>query len=362
MIMALYGADNFLSIILQNTPILDVRAEIEFNEGHIPNSTCMPILNNEERALVGTHYKQQGQAAAIALGMKLVSGETKVQRLQEWRNFFRVYPEGLIACFRGGLRSKTTQAWLAEAGVDRPRLIGGYKAFRQFLIGQLELLARQSAFTVVSGATGSAKTHLLQALKSQRAVIDLEELANHRGSVFGSLGLQPSQAIFENRLSYVWIQMAHTEPGKFIIEDESRMIGRCAQPQAVFEKLRASSIVLIEEPIHRRVENIYHDYVHGQCSESMFDKYLLALQQISRRLGGLRHGEIKADIELARDQWRRTYETEINKLWIEKLLQYYYDPLYTNSLQRRQPNILFQGSRLAVFEYLHSQVDNQVTY
>lgn len=357
--MELCEPDKYQSIILQSTPILDVRAEIEFSEGHIPHSICLPILDNEQRALVGTRYKQQGQAAAIALGEQLVSGQTKQLRLQKWANFFREHPEGLITCFRGGLRSKKAQAWLSELGVHRPRLAGGYKAFRHFLIDELMALSKHSALIVVSGATGSAKTHLLRALKPHHAVIDLEELANHRGSAFGNLGPQPQQAVFENQLSYTWVQMAQTQPGKYIIEDESRTIGRCVQPEALFQNLRESSIVLIEEPISIRIENIYQDYVQDQCSEAMFDKYLFALQQINRRLGGMRYSEIKSDLETARNQWRQGQGAEVNKIWIEKILKYYYDPLYMSSLQRRQPRILFRGSRSAVFEYLQSQADTQ---
>ncbi|SFF22406.1 tRNA 2-selenouridine(34) synthase MnmH [Nitrosomonas sp. Nm166] len=356
--MEFCGADSHQSIVLQSTPILDVRAEIEFNEGHIPHSTCLPILDNEQRASVGTLYKQQGQAAAIALGEQLVSGKAKQLRLQKWVNFFREYPQGLITCFRGGLRSKKAQAWLSELGIHRPRLAGGYKAFRHFLIDELMTLSKYSALTVVSGATGSAKTHLLRALKPYRAVLDLEKLANHRGSAFGNLGPQPQQAVFENHLSYAWIQMAQTQPVKYIIEDESRMIGRCIQPEVLFQNLRKSSIVLIEEPINIRIENIYQDYVQEQCSEAMFDKYFFALQQINRRLGGVRYAEIQSDLETARYQWRQGQGTEVNKIWIEKLLKYYYDPLYLNSLQRRQPRVLYRGSGSEVFEYLQSQADN----
>ena len=359
--MKFYDPDSYLSIVLQNTPILDVRAEIEFTEGHIPHSTCLPILDNEQRAMVGIVYKQQGQAAAITMGENLISGQTKQLRLQNWANFFCKNPRGFITCFRGGLRSKKAQVWLSELGIHRPRLLGGYKGFRHFLIDELIALSKSSALTVVSGATGSAKTHLLRAIKPYRAVIDLEELANHRGSAFGNLGLQPQQAVFENHLSYTWIRMAQMRSGKYIIEDESRMIGRCIQPESLFQKLRESNIVLIEEPISIRIENIYQDYVKNQCSEALFDKYLFALKQIKQRLGGLRYVEIKFDLETARKQWRQGWGTEVNKVWIQKLLKYYYDPLYINSLQRRQPRILFRGSWSAIFEYLRTQKDDLIS-
>lgn len=351
------GSEHYLSIILHNTPILDVRAEVEFHAGHIPHSICIPILNNEERALVGTRYKQQGQAAAIALGEQLVSDQVKTQRLASWSHFFGDNPTGLITCFRGGLRSKTAQQWLLESGIRCPRLLGGYKAFRHFLIEQLEILSKNSTLTVISGQTGSGKTQLLRSLQAYRAVIDLERIANHRGSVFGSLGVQPQQAMFENNLSYAWVQMAQAHSAHYLIEDESRMIGRCYQPEALFTKLRTSGIVLIQEALELRIENIYQDYIQDQCSEMLFDRYYLALQKIIRRLGGLRYSEIRADLEFARTQWQLGFGADVNKIWIEKLLKYYYDPLYKQSLQRRQPKILFQGSRSDVFEFLKTQTD-----
>lgn len=355
--MELLGPEHYLSIIVNNTPILDVRAEIEFQAGHIPHSTCIPILNNEERALVGTRYKQQGQAAAIALGEQLVSDQVRIQRLARWGHFFHSNPTGLITCFRGGLRSKTAQQWLLESGIHCPRLIGGYKAFRRFLIEQLEILSRNSMLTVISGPTGSGKTQLLRSLQAYRAVIDLEGIANHRGSVFGNLGTQPQQTMFENNLSYTWVQMAQTHSSHYLIEDESRMIGRCYQPEALFNKLRASNIILIQEALEFRIENIYQDYIQNQCSEILFDRYYFALQKISRRLGGLRYSEIRTDLEFAHKQWQLGFGAEANKIWIEKLLKYYYDPLYQQSLQRRQPKILFQGSRSDIFEFLKTQAD-----
>jgi len=129
---------DYLSVLLLDTPLLDVRAPVEFAQGAFPGVTNIPLMNDEERHRVGLQYKQKGQDSAIELGHELVSGEIKQSRVAQWVEFARANPQGYLYCFRGGLRSRISQQWLAEAGIQYPRIIGGYKAMRSFLLESLE--------------------------------------------------------------------------------------------------------------------------------------------------------------------------------------------------------------------------------
>ncbi len=184
-------------------------------------------MSDAERAQVGICYKQQGQDAAIKLGHQLVSGELKAQRLAQWAAFARQHPQGYLYCFRGGLRSQTVQRWLREEGIDYPLVIGGYKAMRRFLLEELERSLASASFVLVSGKTGTGKTRVIAHLA--RAV-DLEGLANHRGSSFGQMPTpQPSQIDFENGLSIALLRLLAKSSGPIFLEDEGRLIG-CLVP------------------------------------------------------------------------------------------------------------------------------------
>lgn len=351
--------ENYFQILTQNIPILDVRAEIEFQEGSIPGAVNRPILNVEERHLVGTEYKQQGKDAAVTLGHKIVSHENKDRKVQSWLEFFKKYPEGYLTCFRGGMRSQITQQWLAENNVFVPRLQFGYKGFRAWAIQQLEIETKTTHVRVVSGTTGSGKTLFLNDCKNKMAVIDLEKEANHRGSAFGSMGPQPSQADFEHQVLKEFLKIESKK--NVLIEDESRLIGQRALPPGVFNMIRSSSILLIEEPIVSRVEHIFDNYINGpdQKLEVTLDRFIQSTMAISKKLGLERAQEIKADIQICRamipnlhhesDQKNFKYE---NFKWIEKLLVWYYDPMYLGSLQKRNPRIDFRGTRQELKEFL----------
>ncbi|MBP6534025.1 MAG: tRNA 2-selenouridine(34) synthase MnmH, partial [Arenimonas sp.] len=220
---------DFRQLFLNDTPLLDTRAPTEFAQGAFPNAVNLPLMSDDQRAQVGLCYKRRGQAAAIALGHELVQGAAKAARVQEWADFARRHPEGYLYCFRGGLRSQISQQWLAEAGCDYPRIIGGYKAMRQFLLQALETSLAQGPVIVLSGQTGCAKTQLLQQLIN---AVDLEGLANHRGSAFGKrVPGQPSQIDFENALSIAFLKRRHAAIARpVVVEDESHLIGRIVLP------------------------------------------------------------------------------------------------------------------------------------
>ncbi len=172
---------DYRALLIADTPIIDVRAPIEFEQGAMPAAINLPLMNNDERAAVGTCYKQQGSDAALALGHKLVPGEIRQQRMDAWRAACLQNPQGILCCARGGQRSHIVQRWLHDAGINYPLVEGGYKALRQTAI-QATIELSQKPIVLIGGCTGSGKTLLVQ---QQPNGVDLEGLARHRGSAFG---------------------------------------------------------------------------------------------------------------------------------------------------------------------------------
>lgn len=352
--------------------MIDVRAPIEFAQGALPESVNMPILNNEERALVGTTYKNQGQEAAVRLGHQMISGTVKEERVARWSRFIAENPDTVLYCFRGGKRSQITQQWLKDAGMERPLLVGGYKAARRFLINAVQAFSAKHHFVLVSGPTGSGKTTLINEVTDFYPAVDLEFLAQHRGSAFGARTIpQPTQVDFENRLAVTVMKLENRlQPQtSLLVEDECRHIGKNCLPESFFARLRCSDVIWLDEPLSVRVENIFKDYIldtaigrvclqvaldeETQKNHALiiYENYKKALTAISKKLGGVRTQEIMIDLEAARLDFLNRNEIQSNKLWIEKLLKYYYDPLYLKSLDRRRPTVLFKGSKNAVIEY-----------
>src|SRR5690606_6237145 len=221
------NSNDYQAIFLNDAPLLDVRAPIEFSKGAFPLAHNLPLLSDEERHRIGICYKRKGQQAAIELGHELVSGAVKVERIAAWDAYLRDHPDGYLYCFRGGLRSQTVQQWLkTETGRDAPRILGGYKAMRNFLIDTTTTTVARCDLVLVAGLTGSGKTELLVQLDN---AIDLEGHAHHRGSSFGKHATpQPEQINFENALAIDFLKKRAKGHQVLVLEDEGRMIGRCA--------------------------------------------------------------------------------------------------------------------------------------
>lgn len=363
---------DFAALFSSGRPLLDVRAEIEFEKGAIPGSVNVPILSTKEREQVGTCYKHSGQEAAVALGRKLVSGEIREARVRRWVEFAKRNPDGALYCFRGGLRSKIAQDWLNEAGVSYPRVAGGYKALRQFLIGSLERSVADSDFVVVGGRTGSGKT---AALMRAPARIDLEALAHHRGSAFGGFpDGQPSPVDFENRVAIALMRPARAtlscgaDTGRhpIAIEDEGPNVGSLSVPKSLYEKASVSPLIIVEESMEKRVENILDEYIVGMLrsygSENAertwdyFSDYLTgSVVKINKRLGGTRTAEILAKMEIALARQKASGDVSRHRDWIRKILDFYYDPLYDSQLERKRERIVFQGTFAEVADRLSEQ-------
>lgn len=347
-------ASEFADLLTQNVPLIDVRAPSEFEHGAFPHAVNLPLLTDGERHEVGTHYKKAGQDAAIALANDLVSGPSKQQRIDDWLDFLQNNPTAVVYCFRGGLRSHTVQQWLTENGVEAPIVEGGYKALRRFLITTIESASQQSNFLIIGGKTGSAKTHLLNALSYS---IDLEGLANHRGSAFGKrVQGQPTQIDFENRLGIALLKLPLGQPEHILLEDESRAIGSLSIPKEFHEKMADSPIAMLEEPLAARVETIYTDYIYsnyrdfaaqeGDTAQKNFEGFLLgSLERIQRRLGGERYQQLRSTMEQALSQRDAAEAEALHRKWIETLLTEYYDPMYEYQMNKKLNRVIYRGSR-----------------
>ncbi|NDH79247.1 MAG: tRNA 2-selenouridine(34) synthase MnmH, partial [Burkholderiaceae bacterium] len=241
--------------------IIDARSPAEYALDHIPGAINCPVLNNEERATVGTLYKQESPFAAKKLGAALVAKnianhlqEHFIHQPREWRP--------LVYCWRGGERSGAFAHILQRIGWKAQQLQGGYQGYRRQVIADLERWAPLAKFIVICGMTGSGKTRLLQALHGQTQVLDLEDLAAHRGSVLGGLPnqAQPSQKMFESRL---WNALRQFKFNQTIyVESESKKVGCLHIPDALMDQIRQGDCVEIKADRSVRVDVLMQEYVH----------------------------------------------------------------------------------------------------
>ncbi len=359
-------------VVKQKMRLLDVRAPVEYLAGAVPGADNIPLLDDVQRHQVGLVYQQQGQAAAIQLGLKLIDEPTKQQRIDHWQVHAAQYPGGALYCFRGGLRSRVSQQWLYEAtGIRYPRLAGGYKALRRYLLHQSEHDAERMRPVVIAGQTGVGKTRLIRSLAPH---LDLEGLAHHRGSAFGRYATaQPTQIDFENRLFYVLHQLTQAGQAYFVSEDESRQIGSRHIPQPVYAALSQAPVVVLQADYEQRVARIYQEYVHDSLSDYQqvlgievgFQAWSDCLQgsllRIQKRLGGVNYRKINQLLQTALVQ--HAQDPMQHQAWIRALLTDYYDRMYHYQLTRKQHRIVYRGNDTDVCDYLsvhygmHPQTD-----
>ena len=352
---------DFATLFLNQVPMLDLRAPVEFAKGAFPGVNNIPLLDDEERAKVGIRYQQAGNEKAIELGHQLIWGERKARRLQQWIEFVRVNPSGCLYCFRGGQRSKIVQQWLADEGIDYPRVSGGYKAMRRYLMAQTEQLSGQLNLILLGGRTGVGKTEVLLQLSNH---IDLEGLANHRGSSFGRLlRPQPSQIDFEHPLAIALMKLKVAGATRLVLEDESRSIGRRAIPTALWQQMQKAPVVMLEDSMASRIERTRVDYVDRMAASFMavdseqglqhFETQLRdSLSRISERLGGEGFKQLSQLMDRAFERQRRNGDTSAHEAWIARLLTDYYDPMYDYQINNKQHRICFSGDAEQVTEYL----------
>lgn len=310
-----------LSFVL---PVLDVRSPGEFLHAHIPEAISLPLFNDEERKQIGTAYKQQSREDAIKIGLEyfgpkmrdmVEAAENIIQKeKQQSKKTF------LIHCWRGGMRSGAV-AWLLDLyGFEVYKLDGGYKSFRNWVLKQFE---KDYNFQIIGGYTGSGKTLVLHELEKRgRSTIDLEAMANHKGSAFGGLERsgQPTTEMFENLLAIKLFQLTKNDHEKIIwVEDESQRIGDLNMPMCLWQRFRTKPLFFLCIPFEERLNHIVKDYGH-------YKKELLlnAIVRIQKRLGGL---ETKTAVNYL-------LENDIKSCF--EILLKYYDRHYAKSLHNRE--------------------------
>lgn len=358
--------DNYKALFLNDTAMLDVRAPVEFKQGAFPHALNIPLLNDSQREKVGTEYKRAGQDQAIKLGHELITPSLKQQRQEQWVNFCKENPEGYLYCFRGGLRSRITQQWLKESGVDMPFVKGGYKALRRFLIDELQHSIEQIPFIRISGRTGSGKTAAL--LKMQHG-LDFEGIAQHKGSAFGRnvMDTQPSIINWENQISIQLLKHKEHYPNSVLwVEDEGRMIGRCAMPQNLYRKMTDSPRVILQATLDDRIQNIVKDYVvipwqeyqdvYSEQAQEKYAEFMLGgLAKITKRLGLQRYRLVKS---LFLSGLQILFENNKSDGFDEAfriLLTQYYDPMYDYQTAKQTAPVLFSGDAETIMKWSHAQ-------
>ncbi len=301
-------------------PIIDVRSPAEFEKAHISGAFNLALFDNDERANVGTKYKNAGKDAAVLLGLEYVG-----PKLTEFvKKVKKIAPDKsvLVHCWRGGMRSGS-MAWLLEtAGFQVNILEGGYKAYRNLV---LEFFEKPMELIVVGGKTGSAKTetlHQLAALGEQ--IIDLEAIANHKGSAFGAIGqkTQPSSEFFENLLFEKWQELDLNKP--IWIEDESKNIGTCNLPEPLWNKMRAAKVLFLDIEPTARIPFLVEKYAQAGFDYELLD----SLNRIKKRLGGQQFNEAANAL------------TEKNYAEVARITLEYYDKWYLMGLQKRDEKMV----------------------
>ncbi len=344
-------------LFVNETPLIDVRAPVEFQENHFPGSINLPLLDNNERHQVGSCYKEKGQAAAIELGVQLVSGPNKNEKIARWLTQLKARPDSVLYCARGGLRSQISQHWIKEAGGNVSIIEGGHKRIRQEFLTSLTDEIERHNFLILSGNTGSGKTRFLEELQGRVSLIDLEKLANHRGSAFGkNLSEQPTQATFENALLVEFWKVHKKFPltQAILLEDESATIGRVGLPRRLFERLRSAPIIVLKVSAQERAKLILQDYViaywpHFETLQEPFEAFLNyfknPLDRIQKRLGGARYKECLTLLERAIEVQKSQGSFDAHLDWIQQILVEYYDPLYEKGLSSRGHLVQLVGTK-----------------
>ncbi|MDO9192691.1 MAG: tRNA 2-selenouridine(34) synthase MnmH [Undibacterium sp.] len=303
--------------------IIDVRSPSEFAEDHIPGAINCPVLDDEERIRVGTMYKQINSFEAKKTGAVLVAKNIArhidqhfLDKPREWKP--------LIYCWRGGNRSGSMAHILAKIGWPVAQLDGGYKNYRHLVNDALPGIASLVKWQVICGTTGSGKTRLLQTLALHGAqILDLEELAAHRGSVLGHLPSQkqPSQKMFESKIWQTLRNIDFTRP--VFVESESKKVGNLRVPDAIIEAMRASPCIALELPVAQRVALLMEDYIHFVSEPEALNNRLDCLTSL--------HGKDKIQ------EWKELVNQGKMTELVGELLKKHYDPAYLKSINKNFP-------------------------
>lgn len=320
--------EEFLNLA-DEVPVIDVRTPDEFAEGHIPGAHNIPLFSNEERARVGTIYKHSGREAAVLEGLKF-SGPNMHDYIIQLRKIISGKSKKVfVHCWRGGMRSES-MVWLFNmAGFDAYKLEGGYKNYRSYI---REDFNSQRKIIILGGYTGSGKTEILKRLEERgEQIIDLEGLANHKGSVYGGLGQeeQPTNEQFENDTWRVWSKLDSNE--YVWIEDESRSIGRVGINNPLYMQMAASNVIFVDIPIEERISRLKVEYTNFDVENLKF-----LSSKIQKKLGGVRmkelidsleKGDFQNAVRISLEYYDKAYlkgltkKTKVHKIEAEKITE-----------------------------------------
>ena len=303
---------------LKDVLVVDIRSPAEFKEAHIPNAINIPLFSNEERAVVGTLYKQEGRNKAIVEGVNIFS-----KKLPEMMNeYFKFRNKRLVIyCWRGGMRSKIINNLLDSVGFWVRQLDGGHKAFRKHVLRYFNEVNFKPKLYVLHGLTGCGKTEILQKLKDKHPIIDLEGLAQHRSSLLGSIALKPNtQQMFD---ALLFFELRKLEDEKYIfIEGESRKIGKVQMPDFLWNKMKKSDNIRVNCSMENRVKRLSSEYVNS-ISEKDINLILEVMDSLRQKLSN----ELVDELKKAILDKRYLYYTK-------QMLEHYYDPLYSFSINK----------------------------
>jgi tRNA 2-selenouridine synthase len=307
---------------LKRIPIIDVRSLGEFAKGHIPDATNLELFTDEERAIVGTVYKKESKESAFAVGYKFVK-----PKLRDFiSKSIEIAPKKEVAihCWRGGMRSNAFADHLIENGFEKVYVIEkGYKAFRSYV---LQFFEKPFELKILGGYTGTGKTEILHSLKKKgQQVIDLEGLANHRGSAFGGIDLppQPTSEQFENNLFSIIRSLNPTLP--IWIEDESRLIGQVSIPDSFYLQMRIMPVYFLDVPVQERTKHLVQTYANLS-----HNKLADAISRITKRLG-------YDNAKFAQEQLENK-----NYYKVVEITLFYYDKYYLKGLKSRDESTILE--------------------
>ena len=318
------------SLKLKNSIFIDARTKAEYEEATIPGAVNIELLNHEERKIIGTIYKQQSPKKAKLKGVELVSPKIP-DLIAKVNHLAQKYDNLIIFCSRGGLRSKSLAEFSDLAGIEVYRLEGGYKHYRHYIMDKLENYEFKGEIVVLHGNTGVGKTYILKEMENRGAnIIDLEGIANHRGSAFGSIGLEEpyNQKYFE---SLLWEELKEKDQKNRVIfvEAESRRVGHSVIPEFFHRKMKGGDDILITASIKKRVENIYLEYIKDIESNKLefIDRVLESLTSIKKYL--IKKAGKDSYFKLLELAEKANFK-ELTKI----LLEEYYDPMYEHSQKK----------------------------